>query len=39
MNSSPYIDLLKKVLIDYHRIELGEYKPIYINGSKIKKPI
>ncbi|OFX17424.1 MAG: hypothetical protein A2033_07795 [Bacteroidetes bacterium GWA2_31_9] len=28
MNSSPYIDLLKKVLIDYHRINQFEYRPI-----------
>jgi len=26
-----YIDLLKKVLVDYHRLELGEYKPLYRN--------
>jgi len=35
MNNPLYIDLLKKVLIDYHRMELGEYKPIYVNNNKI----
>ena len=28
MNNNLYIDLLKKVLIDYFRLEYGEYKPI-----------
>ncbi len=35
MNNPLYIDLLKKVLIDYHRMELGEYKPVYVNNNKI----
>ena len=28
MNSSRYIDLLKKVLVDYLRLENGEFQPI-----------
>jgi O-methyltransferase len=35
MASNLYIDLLKKVLIDYHRIELGEYKPLYNNKKEL----
>ncbi|MBL0056989.1 MAG: class I SAM-dependent methyltransferase [Chitinophagaceae bacterium] len=31
MSDSPYIDLLKKVLIDYHRMEMGETPPIKKN--------
>lgn len=31
MNKSLYIELLKKILTDYHRMELGEYKPLYSN--------
>jgi O-methyltransferase len=28
MSNSLYIDLLKKTLIDYHRLDLGEYRPV-----------
>jgi len=31
MNDNQYIDLLKKVLIDYHRMEMGETPPIKRN--------
>jgi O-methyltransferase len=31
MEKELYLELLKKVLIDYHRLEHGEYKPIYKN--------
>jgi O-methyltransferase len=38
--SEMYIDLLKQVLIDYHRINVGEYKPLYDNHAKWRrKPI
>lgn len=30
-----YIDLLKKSLIDLHRIQDTEYKPLYLNNKKI----
>jgi len=33
MNNTLYIDLLKKVLVDLHRTEFGEYKPLYENNS------
>ena len=29
MNEQRYIDLLKNVLTDYHRMEYGEFKPLY----------
>ncbi len=38
MQSSAYIQLLKNVLIDLHRIEGGEYKPLY-QGPTLKKKI
>jgi len=31
MENTLYIELLKKVLVDFHRMELGEYKPLYDN--------
>jgi len=36
MNDNLYIDLLKKVLIDLHRMEYGEYKPLISNYSNWK---
>ncbi len=39
MNSSLYINLLKKVLIDYHRMELGEYKPVYFTHPSLKSKV
>jgi O-methyltransferase len=40
MRKSQYIELLKHVLIDYHRMDLGEYRPLdnwrYINNPNIK---
>jgi O-methyltransferase len=35
MKKKMYLDLLKKVLIDYHRIEYGEYKPLYRNNRSL----
>lgn len=37
MDTQRYIDLLKHVLIDYHRVESGEYKPLYSNDPSWKK--
>jgi O-methyltransferase len=34
MLSSPYIDLLKKMLCDYHRTGHPEYKPLYEDGRR-----
>lgn len=36
MNTSLYISLLKKVLIDLHRIEFGEYTPLQTNNKNWK---
>lgn len=36
MKDKLYIELLKRVLIDYHRFEYGEYKPLYWNGDGLK---
>lgn len=32
-----YLDLLKNVLSDYHRIDRGEYKPLYRNNRGIRR--
>jgi O-methyltransferase len=32
-----YLDLLKNVLSDYHRIDRGEYKPLYWNNRGLKR--
>jgi hypothetical protein len=37
--SEMYIDLLKKVLTDYIRIEKGEYKPVYSNNPNWRTKI
>jgi len=37
MNNEMYINLLKKVLVDYHRVEKGEYKPWPTFFNKISK--
>jgi hypothetical protein len=34
-----YIDLLKKMLTDFHRMEYGEYKPLYKNDPSFKRRI
>lgn len=34
MNNSLYIELLKNVLTDFHRIDLGEYRPLNRNSKK-----
>jgi O-methyltransferase len=34
-----YIDLLKKVLCDYHRMELGEFKPIDVSNLSWKTKV
>ena len=34
-----YIDLLKHVLTDYHRMEYDEYKPLYWNDSSWRRQI
>lgn len=39
MNSSMYIELLKKVLTDYHRRELPEYSPLNMNNANFKLKI
>jgi len=31
MRESQYIELLKKVLTDYHRMEFGEYRPLHLS--------
>ena len=31
-----YIELLKKVLIDLHRVEIAEYRPLYFNNQRWK---
>ena len=33
MSNTLYIDLLKKVLVDFHRTDLDEYKPLYNANS------
>ncbi|HSY75753.1 MAG TPA: TylF/MycF/NovP-related O-methyltransferase [Bacteroidia bacterium] len=37
--SSAYIDLLKKMLTDYHRAGLKEYKPLYHYPNLLIKPL
>lgn len=32
--TSAYIELLKKMLCDYHRVDIPEYKPLYSNPSR-----
>jgi hypothetical protein len=39
MNNTLYIDLLKKVLVDFHRMESGEYKPLYDNDTGWKSKV
>ncbi len=36
MQNKMYLDLLKKVLTDYHRLEYGEFKPLYSNNPSWK---
>ncbi len=37
--SSAYINLLKKMLTDYHRVGLKEYKPLYHYPNLLVKPL
>src|SRR3954469_19657522 len=39
MNNSMYIELMKKILTDYHRRELPEYSPLNMNNANFKLKI